>query len=180
VLSFPPALRSVKTRPASIVAGMEITRSRHSRLPAVAGAALAVGLSDLATKSVITNWLTWGETRWLIDGVIGLELTENRGIAFGFGDGSSFTLALVAVGLVMLMLVVLRTDLATGVSGAIALGAAAGGAISNLIDRFADGAVTDFFVIGPWPRFNVADAALTLGLLTLVIMEFRTDVGRRA
>ena len=80
----------------------------------------------------------------------------------------------------MLMLVVLRTDLATGVSGAIALGAAAGGAISNLIDRFADGAVTDFFVIGPWPRFNVADAALTLGLLTLVIMEFRTDAGRRA
>ncbi|HYP59186.1 MAG TPA: signal peptidase II [Thermomicrobiales bacterium] len=159
---------------------MEITRTRHARLPAFAGAALAVGLADFATKSVITSWLTWGETRWLIDGVIGLELTENRGIAFGLGDGTSFTLALVAVGFVLLALVVFRTDLATGLAGAIALGAAAGGAISNLIDRFADGAVTDFFVFGPWPRFNVADAALTLGLLTLVIMEFRADLGRRA
>jgi lipoprotein signal peptidase len=31
--------------------------------------------------------------------------------------------------------------------------------------------VTDFFVVGPWPRFNVADSALTLGLLLLVTMD---------
>ena len=94
-----------------------------SRLPAFAVAALAVGLADSQPNPSSRAGLTWGEARWLIDGWIGLELTENRGIAFGLGDGTSFTLALVAVGFVLLALVVFRTDLATGLAGAIALGA---------------------------------------------------------
>jgi signal peptidase II len=47
---------------------------------------------------------------------------------------------------------------------AIGIGLGIGGALSNLIDRLARGGVVDFIAIGPWPRFNVADAGLVAGL----------------
>ena len=43
-----------------------------------------------------------------------------------------------------------------------------GGAIGNLIDRLRDGAVTDFVKFTAWPAFNVADIAITFGVLTLL------------
>jgi signal peptidase II len=43
-----------------------------------------------------------------------------------------------------------------------------GGAAGNLIDRLRDGAVTDFIKLPHWPAFNVADIAITFGVLALV------------
>ena len=43
-----------------------------------------------------------------------------------------------------------------------------GGAIGNLIDRIAHGAVTDFIQLPHWPAFNVADMSITFGVLTLL------------
>jgi signal peptidase II len=43
-----------------------------------------------------------------------------------------------------------------------------GGAAGNLIDRLRDGAVTDFVKLPHWPAFNVADMAITFGVLALV------------
>jgi signal peptidase II len=45
----------------------------------------------------------------------------------------------------------------------IGIGAAIGGATGNIIDRLRRGAVVDFVAIGPWPIFNLADAALVAG-----------------
>ena len=50
----------------------------------------------------------------------------------------------------------------------------AGGALGNLIDRLRLGAVTDFIKLPDWPAFNVADASITIGVLTLLWL-----VGRR-
>src|SRR5215218_1944466 len=47
---------------------------------------------------------------------------------------------------------------------AIGIGLGIGGALSNLIDRINRGGVVDFIAIGPWPRFNLADAGLVAGL----------------
>ena len=43
-----------------------------------------------------------------------------------------------------------------------------GGAIGNLIDRVREGAVTDFVKFTAWPAFNVADIAITLGVVALL------------
>jgi signal peptidase II len=51
-----------------------------------------------------------------------------------------------------------------GVLGPVGLAAAVGGATGNLLDRLRRGAVVDFIAIGPWPVFNVADAAIVSGL----------------
>ena len=49
----------------------------------------------------------------------------------------------------------------------IGIGLLAGGGIGNMIDRLRHGAVIDFVAVGPWPRFNVADSAITIGVLLL-------------
>jgi signal peptidase II len=130
-----------------------------------------VAVFDLLVKRAMTGWLDTGRERWLVDGWFGLELTRNRGIAFGIGEGSAWVMLLVVLGTVLLVAFASRAGLAVSAAGPIALGLAIGGALGNLVDRAADGSVTDFFVVGPWPRFNVADSALTLGLLLLVTMD---------
>jgi signal peptidase II len=156
---------------------MNQPHARRRTLLMAAFAGLVVVAADLVTKAAMAGWLEWGERRWLIDGWIGLELTRNRGLAFGLGSGSRVTTFVVIAGFVTLVWFIVRSGLVEQPVAALAFGMAVGGAIGNLIDRVPDGAVTDFFVIGPWPRFNVADSALTLGLITLALVEVRTQGG---
>jgi signal peptidase II len=57
--------------------------------------------------------------------------------------------------------------------GAIGIGAAIGGATGNMLDRVLRGAIVDFVAIGPWPVFNLADAALAAGtgLILLTVLD---------
>jgi lipoprotein signal peptidase len=99
----------------------------------------------------------------------------NRGVTFGllngFGQWSSLALAAVALGVVAALGVWLRRAESRLV--AIALGAIAGGAISNVVDRLRFGAVVDFIHahLGDWSWyvFNVADAAIVCGVAALVL-----------
>jgi signal peptidase II len=54
------------------------------------------------------------------------------------------------------------------------LGAALGGAAGNVADRLRRGAIVDFIVIGRWPPFNLADAAIVAGVGLLVLSLART------
>lgn len=109
-----------------------------------------------------------------ITSVFNLVLTWNRGVSFGmFNTGSSFNvwvLPLVAVAIVVMLVAWLtRTDRQLL---AIALGSVIGGAIGNLIDRFRFGAVADFLDVHAfgyhWPAFNIADSAITIGVMVLM------------
>jgi signal peptidase II len=51
----------------------------------------------------------------------------------------------------------------------------AGGALGNVVDRVARGAVTDFIKLPAWPAFNVADIAITLGVLGLVLVAEQSE-----
>jgi len=48
-----------------------------------------------------------------------------------------------------------------------------GGALANLVDRILFGSVTDFIAFSFWPIFNVADSAITLGVIGLLILAFK-------
>jgi lipoprotein signal peptidase len=107
--------------------------------------------------------------------VLNLTMVWNRGVTFGLFNGSSqwSYLALTAVALAVVVGLGVWLRRAESRLVAIALGAIAGGAISNVIDRLRFGAVVDFIHahIGDvsWYVFNLADAAIVCGVAALVL-----------
>ena len=98
---------------------------------------------------------------------------RNTGVAFSlFAGGGAFVIVLTLVALAVLVVYLARRPdrpllwLPTGML--------VGGALGNLIDRIAHGAVTDFIKLPHWPAFNVADMSITFGVLTLLyVLEGR-------
>lgn len=147
---------------------------RRSLAAATVLVAAVIGL-DLATKRLGEARLDRGEARWLIDGWVGLERTTNSGVAFGLLDGQRFVWVLLVVAVAGLGWIARDTARdATSVGGLIPVAAIAAGALGNLIDRLGDGRVTDLIAVGPWPRFNIADSSLTIGLVLLLVQSTTT------
>ena len=156
---------------------MSSTRTR-AWLGMLAVCAVVVGI-DQAVKAAVEASLDVGESE---DLALGFELTRvmNSGVAFGlFSEGSdalvlAFTAAALALIVGWFAFDTTRPGLWIGV------GLLAGGAIGNLVDRIEDGAVTDFIDPPLWPAFNVADVAITFGVLTLLyVLEGPPRHGRR-
>ena len=100
-------------------------------------------------------------------------LVWNRGVSFGlFGEGGLSPLALSAITGAIALGVAVWLIRARSWWTAIAAGLVLGGAIGNIIDRLAYGAVVDFIdwhAYGyHWPVFNIADAGITLGVMVLI------------
>jgi len=105
-----------------------------------------------------------------------LRYSENTGVAFGMFQklaGGRVWLTLVALAALSLVGYYLIRSHPRQSRLHLALGLVGGGAIGNLIDRIAFGAVTDFIVwkVGTheWPAFNIADAALVVGVALMAI-----------
>ncbi len=104
----------------------------------------------------------------IVDSWLALEYTENRGAAFGLFSGLAPILAGVSIAILAALLWHFLRQVRPPLWQTVATGAIAGGAIGNLIDRIRLGYVIDFVSVGPWPNFNVADSAITVGVLVLV------------
>jgi signal peptidase II len=146
--------------------------SSPARAWALAGGlcALVVG-ADQAAKAIAEANLTTGEQIDLL-GPLGLTLSHNRGVAFGIAGGAGVPLVLVALAaLGAIGFLFAREPTRPGLW--VAMGLLAGGAIGNLIDRIASDAVTDYIDLGAWPAFNLADVAITCGVLLLVVLYLR-------
>jgi signal peptidase II len=129
---------------------------------------VAVVVADQLTKSWALDRLSRGDIH--VAGPLWLRLTYNTGGAFSLGrDNPWFFVVAAAVLTVVLALFGrhLRSPVAV-----VALGLVLGGAAGNLADRLlrdTGGAVIDFVDVGFWPVFNVADAAVTIGALGLLV-----------
>ncbi|MEZ5657224.1 MAG: signal peptidase II [Burkholderiaceae bacterium] len=140
--------------------------------------ALAVIVLDQISKIWVVQTFTLHERRPVIDGLFDLTLYYNPGAAFSFlasHDGWQrwfFTAIGVAASLFIIQLI-RRTHGQPMFTGALAL--ILGGAIGNVIDRLIHGEVVDFllFYQHPWyfPAFNLADSAITLGAILLILDE---------
>ena len=98
-------------------------------------------------------------------------LSAAEGAAFGLFPGSRGPFILISVLAIIVVLALFRREAYRGLAHRILLGCILGGAIGNLIDRARLGWVVDFIDVGVdtirWPVFNVADSAVTLGVLFL-------------
>jgi signal peptidase II len=143
----------------------------------LAAAALAAGVVvvDQATKALVRDGLALGEARDLVAGVRIVNV-RNSGIAFGFlADGGA--LLVVGTALALLALVFFFATHTGRPLIWLPTGLLLGGAVGNLIDRAHEGSVTDFVKFPHFPAFNVADTAITFGVLALiVVLETRPRV----
>jgi signal peptidase II len=138
----------------------------RTTLAAGAVAGVVVGL-DQITKALVRGGLDYGERRDLVPGVLDLVHVRNSGIAFGFlSDGGALLVVGTAIALLALV-----AFFATHTGRPLVwapTGLLLGGAIGNLIDRAHAGSVTDFVKFPHFPAFNVADMAITFGVLALI------------
>lgn len=133
-------------------------------------ALVATLVLDQIVKLGVTAWLgpEATEQRWeLIGRFVALQYVENRGAAFGLFEGQTLLLAFAAVIAALILLTEVAKAAATSRFAAGGIGLVLGGAIGNVVDRVRLGYVVDFVAVGIWPKFNVADAAITVGLLIL-------------
>jgi signal peptidase II len=155
-----------------------VKRDRRWRL--ALGVAGAVFVLDRLTKVIVERTMTLEQT---IDVLPGFALTyvRNPGAAFGLFGGAPepyrLPLLLGATGLAFLVLVGYLRETPTDRPWIIvALGGILGGALGNLYCRLRFGEVIDFFHLywrdWSWPMFNVADSAITVGVVALLVSSF--------
>ncbi len=97
----------------------------------------------------------------------GLQYVLNPGVAFGLRLPSGIQEAVIIVALILVIIVAYRSEPTP--LNRWGFGLIAGGALGNIIDRLPDGFVTDFFQIGSFPVFNVADSCITVGVGLLLV-----------
>jgi len=145
--------------------------------------ALAVLGLDQWTKWLIERHLPVGTSNEIVRGVLHISHLRNTGVAFGlFADhgasGGAWLLAALGLAAIGIVTVYFRRARRDDVVLLLALALVLGGAAGNLLDRVATGAVTDFVgvYLGSyrWPDFNVADSAISIGLVLLVLDSFRS------
>ena len=150
---------------------MDILTKKYLRLIVIAG---LVVLADQVTKALILAYLPYHQSVTVVPGLFDITHIHNPGGAFGFMANLSVTVRTVvfllasslAVGLIFYFYI--KTP-PSYVFLAVGFALIFGGAIGNLIDRVRLGIVIDFLdvYIGKyhWPAFNIADSAITVGII---------------
>lgn len=141
---------------------------------------LVVILADQLTKVLVVRRFSLGERLAVIPEFFDLTLLYNRGAAFSFLASAGgwqrwffIGIGIAAAGFILYLLWQHGSQrlFATG------LALILGGAIGNIIDRIWHGQVVDFLLVYWktffWPAFNVADSAITLGAVLLILDELR-------
>ena len=136
-----------------------------SRAGLVLGLVLVV---DQVSKRLVRHGIAPGDEDSVFPGV-SLVHTQNRGVAFGAFEDQTWVVTAI-IGLAVLALVVYFATHLDRPLIWLPTGLLAGGALGNIFDRIRDGAVTDFIKLPAWPAFNVADMAITFGVLALLLV----------
>lgn len=136
--------------------------------------ALLVAVLDQITKQLMMGWL--GDPYRVVEvtGFFNLVTVWNRGVSFGMfntaGSIGPWVLSLLAVAVCIALGFWLRR--AENRMLAVALGLVIGGALGNVVDRVFYGAVYDFLDVHAfgyhWPAFNLADSAITIGVIGIL------------
>ena len=142
------------------------------------GLSVLVMALDQLSKWIIVAYVMNPPIKKELTSFFNLVLTHNRGVSFGMFSTGTDTGKWVLIGVALIITGFLIRWLfqSNSLFNVIALGLIIGGAMGNVIDRFLVGAVVDFLDFHAfghhWPAFNVADAAITVGAISLVFESF--------
>jgi len=119
--------------------------------------------------------LPLGHSVTVVPGLLAFTHVHNRGVAFGLLDGVSVLVPAVVTLTLLLLLFYNKARWIRRPMTQAAFALLGGGAASNLLDRIRVGAVVDFIDVHIWPIFNLADAAVSVGALLLVLTLLRGE-----
>lgn len=126
---------------------------------------------DQVTKEAASSRLLLSEPVPVLGDFVRLTLVHNTGAAFGLFPGSRLPFIVVSLLAIAVVLYLVTREAYRGLPQRVLLGCILGGAIGNLVDRVRLGWVVDFIDVGlgsaRWPVFNVADSAVTVGVILL-------------
>ncbi len=133
--------------------------------------------ADQASKAWIRSSLPEGYSLFRL-GFFRITHVHNTGAAFGLFPEQSSVLAIFAIiaAIVVLFFVLYGHRYFPwlgSISMTLTFGLVLGGTVGNLIDRFRFGYVTDFIDFGFWPTFNIADSAVTVGVILFALILLR-------
>ena len=147
------------------------------RLLLLLAVAAGVLVLDTLTKLLAVRELSDREPISLLGGALTLRLVRNPGAAFGMAQG--LTVVLTGVALVVVVVILRMARRLRSGWWAVALGLVLGGAMGNLTDRLlrapgpGRGHVVDFLELPRWPVFNVADSAIVVAGVLMVLLAAR-------
>jgi len=149
------------------------TRAAWTRAAVVLAGILA---ADQILKQVVTSGIQRGQQESVIAG-IKIVNVRNTGVAFGkLQDGGAIVAIVIALAVAALLVYFSRH--ARRPLMWLPTGMLLGGALGNVVDRVREGAVVDFIKLPYWPAFNVADTAITIGVIVLLFVIERDDGAR--
>jgi signal peptidase II len=147
----------------------------RARWPIFLGLAAAVTVVDQLSKAWLVSFLSPGERVEVIGDYVRLVHSQNTGALFGLFRDQAMFFAIISVGVVG-VIVWFHHSSGRNMLLSVALGSLLGGALGNMADRFRIGYVVDFVDIGlgdlRFYTFNVADSAISLALLLLLLSAF--------
>jgi signal peptidase II len=133
------------------------------------GLILLVILVDQVVKALIRGAMDPCESVDVIGSILSFTYVQNTGAAFSMFKGMKGILMILPLICCVIGLIYMNRNTREHWTMYLALSMIIGGGISNLIDRFIFGFVTDMFDVHFWPVFNVADIAICVGCGILVI-----------
>jgi signal peptidase II len=170
------------------VAARQTARTRH--LLYLLTLFILVLVLDLLTKHLILTDLELGESVQVVGNTVRLTYILNPGGVFGVSIGSNVVYLIVSLIVIAVVIYTMWRRLANSKIIDFSLAAVVGGAVGNFIDRLRFGAVVDFLDVNipdidifgismqRWPIFNVADAAVTVGMIVIILtlLFSRTEI----
>ena len=130
---------------------------------------LLVLVADQYTKLAIQQDFILGQSVPVLAGIFNLTYVQNTGGAFGIMRNSTNLFIVISIVVILFIIYFLIKEEKKDVYVQVIFSLVLGGAISNLIDRLRLGYVVDFIDFQVWPVFNIADAAITVGMVLLFV-----------
>ena len=130
--------------------------------------AAVVFIADRVTKNLVTATVPYGTESPMIDHLVWITNIHNSGAAFGFAPAFAIVFLLASFGVACGLIAYVFTH-RDSVPADLILGLVLGGTVGNLFDRVMFGTVTDFVDVHFWPVFNVADSAVSTGVVLLLL-----------
>lgn len=114
----------------------------------------------------------------LVDSFVGFLPVQNPGIAFGVQLPGGMQELLILIAFILVVIAAVRSERSP--LGDWGYGLIVGGALGNVLDRVNDGFVTDFFQVGTFPVFNVADSCISIGVALLLAQSLVSVFGNHS